>query len=219
MFIKKLHLGHYSILSFQGSCNGYGNFHQKLFFLFSKIYSKNCIRDNMVWPILSFQGSYMNVHLTLTYFLVLKIYWKIVSGTAWFGCYFPFQGFYQVFVKGWCFFSVSSLHRHGLTYIIHLENNDQFLSKAHIANSDQDKIYGLKHIVLSSILHIFPSKALFCYLKYFWNFFSQGQYEWIHNVHLENFGQSLSKSYSVIYDEFYYKVSSKTHAIFYFKCV
>ena len=141
MFIKKLHLGHYSIVSFQGSCNGYGNFHQKLFFLFSKIYSKNCIRDTMVWPILSFQGSYMNVHLTLTYFLVLKIYWKIVSGTAWFGCYFPFQGFYQVFVKGWCFFSVSSLHRHGLTYIIHLENNDQFLSKAHIANSDQDKIW------------------------------------------------------------------------------
>ena len=32
-------------------------------------------------------------------------------------------------------------HRqYGLTYIIHLENIDQLLSKTHIANSNQDKI-------------------------------------------------------------------------------
>ena len=43
------------------------------FFWCSKIYLKICIRDNMVWPILSFQGSYINVHLTLVYFLALKI--------------------------------------------------------------------------------------------------------------------------------------------------
>ena len=75
----------------------------------SKIYSKNCIRDNMVWPILSFQGSYINVHLTLIHFLVLKTYWKIVSGTLRFDHYFPFQGFYQVFIKRSCFFSASKV--------------------------------------------------------------------------------------------------------------
>ena len=30
--------------------------------------------------------------------------------------------------------------QYGLTYIVHLENIDQFLSNAHIGNSDQDKI-------------------------------------------------------------------------------
>ena len=33
-------------------------------------------------------------------------------------------------------------HRqYSLTYIVHLENIDQFLSKAHIANGDQEKIW------------------------------------------------------------------------------
>ena len=70
----------------------------------SKIYSKNYIRDNMVWPILPFQGSYVNVHLMLINILILKRYWKIVSGTLRFHCYFPFRGFYQVFIKDSCFF-------------------------------------------------------------------------------------------------------------------
>ena len=29
----------------------------------------------------------------------------------------------------------------GLSYMVHLENNDQFLSKAQIAKSDQDKMW------------------------------------------------------------------------------
>ena len=51
------------------------------FFLFKK----NCIRDIMVWPILSFQGSYINVQLTLIYFLVLKNLLKncIRDSTVW----------------------------------------------------------------------------------------------------------------------------------------
>ena len=104
----------WSILSVNRSYS-YTNFQQKLwvffvlFFWYSKTYSKNCIRDNMVWPILFFQGSYINVHLTLVYFLVLKIYWKLVSGAARFNRYFSFQGFYQVFIKGSCFFSVSKV--------------------------------------------------------------------------------------------------------------
>ena len=57
-----------------------------------------------VWPILSCQGSYVNVHLTLRYFLVLKTYWKIALGTLWFDRYFPYQRLYQVFIKGACFF-------------------------------------------------------------------------------------------------------------------
>ena len=38
--------------------------------------------------------------------------------------------------------SLSNLnHRqYGLTYIVHLESIDQFLSKVHIGSSDQDKI-------------------------------------------------------------------------------
>ena len=56
--------------------------------------------------------------------------------------------------------------QYGLTYIAHLENIDQLLSKAHMANSDQDKIR-IKHIVLSRIFHIYPLKALFSYLEYF----------------------------------------------------
>ena len=66
----------------------------------------------------------------LIYFLVLKTYWKILSETLQFHRYFPFQGFYQLFIKG-----------SALTYIIYLESIDQFLSKAHIGNSDQDKIW------------------------------------------------------------------------------
>ena len=85
------------ILPISGS---YKNLHQKLvfFLVFKNLFKKNYIRDNMVWSILSFQGSYINVHLTLIHFLILKTYWKIVSGTLRFDLYFPFQGFYQVFI-------------------------------------------------------------------------------------------------------------------------
>ena len=55
----------------------------------------------------------------------------------------------------------------------------------------------MKHIVHSRILYVLLSKALFCYLKYFWKIFNQGQYELIHNVHLVNFDQPLSKSHIV----------------------
>ena len=83
------------------------NFRLKLkCFLMFKSSLKNFIKDNMVWPILSFQGSYRNIHLMLMYLLVSKIYWRIVSGTLWFDPYSPLQGFYQVFLKGSSIFSV-----------------------------------------------------------------------------------------------------------------
>ena len=76
-------------------------------------------------------------------------------------------------------------HRqYGLTYTVHLEKIDQFLSKGHTANSDRDKI--------QTETHVFPSKVLFCYLKYFWRISNQGQYGLLHN-----FGQSLSKTHIV----------------------
>ena len=142
------------ILPFQRSYTNfhwsYTNFHWRLiFFWSSKIHSKNCIRGNIVWLTLSFQGSYTNAHLTLIYLLVLKNYWRIVSGTVCFDSYFPFQGFYQVFIKGSCFFFLfqKSLRfkklesQFGLNYIVHFENINLFLSKAQIVNSDQDKIW------------------------------------------------------------------------------
>ena len=47
--------------------------------LFKKTISGTKWFDSIVW---SFQGSYINTQLTLVNFLVLKIYWKIVSGTV-----------------------------------------------------------------------------------------------------------------------------------------
>ena len=115
------------------------HFHLKLVFSWSsRMYSKNSIRDDMVWHILSIQGSYRNVHLTLIYLLVLKIYWKIVSGTLFVDICSPLQRFHQVFMKSscifFCFKSLSGLRNlnHGqfcLNYIVHLENIDQLLSK------------------------------------------------------------------------------------------
>ena len=74
---------------------------------------------------LPFQGSYIYVHLTLIYFLILKTYSKTISGTLRFDCYFPFQGFYQVFIKVSCFFFLfqkflGNLNpgQYGFTYIV-----------------------------------------------------------------------------------------------------
>ena len=135
----------WSILSFQGSYS-YTNFHQKIFFdvqnfiqtfyqgqyglihiMFSRILFKcspnssiffgvkkllkNCIRHSMVWPLFSFSRIVSGFHERLMFFFLFHKSLRYLN------------------------------HRqYGLTYIIHLENIYQFLSKAHIANSDQDKI-------------------------------------------------------------------------------
>ena len=142
----------------------------------------------MVWSILYFQGSYVNVHLTLKYFLVLKTYWKIVSGTLRFDCYFPLQGFYQLFIKGSCFFflfqkPLSSLNhgQYGLFYIFHLESINKFLSKAHIGNSEQDKIQFEPYCPFKDSTYV-SIKTSFLLLKIFLKNFNQGQYGLIHIV-------------------------------------
>ena len=53
---------------------------------------------------LIFSSKLGNFQLMLIYPLVLTIYLRIVSGTVWFDPYSPLQGFYQVLVKGSCFF-------------------------------------------------------------------------------------------------------------------
>ena len=78
------------ILYFQRSYS-YTNFHQKLF-LCSKNFSKKFMRDNMVWSMLSFWGSYIiyKCSSNASIFFGVKnlfIYWNI----------FSFQGFYIYF--------------------------------------------------------------------------------------------------------------------------
>ena len=101
----------------------------------------------MVWNILSFQGSYIIVRLTLIYFFVLKNLLKnwIKDSMVW-----PFFFFFKLsskfLLKVYAFFSVSKVFKKFELQTIwfnlycHLENIDQFLSKGHIANSDQHKI-------------------------------------------------------------------------------
>ena len=83
-------------------------------------------------------------------------------------------------------------HRqYGLIYAIHLENIDQFLSKAHIANSDQDKIWIEMYCPFKDFTYI-PIKSSFLLLKIFLKKINLGQYGLLHiNVHLVNFNLYL----------------------------
>ena len=117
---KKLYLVHYG-LTYIALPKILYKFPLKVhIFWSSKIYSKNCIRGNMVWPILSFQGSYKcspNSHISFGVKNLLK---NCIRDR-----------------------NLRNLN-HGqfsLNYIVHLENINQFLSKAQIANSDQDQIW------------------------------------------------------------------------------
>ena len=109
MFVKKLYLVHYSLDPYCLSKDLIQISTESSYFfgvknLFKKLYQGQYGSLNMVWPILSFQGSYTNVYLTLIYLLLLKIYWRIVSVPLWFDLCFLFQGFYQVFIKSHAFF-------------------------------------------------------------------------------------------------------------------
>ena len=123
------------------------------------------------------------------------------QGTVQFDHYFLFQGFCQVFIKGSCFFfcfkSLNFNHRqYGLIYIVHLENIDQFLSKAHIANSDQDKTQIKPSSPFKDSISIFIESS-FLLLEMFLKNFNQQQYGLIHIFHFISFDQTLSKSHKV----------------------
>ena len=79
-------LGSY-ILSFQRSKRQ--NPPKVQIFLGVKKFIKNFIRDSRIWPILSFQGSYGNFHLSSDILWWSNIYKKIVSGTLGFDPYCP----------------------------------------------------------------------------------------------------------------------------------
>ena len=112
-FIKKIVSEKYSLshilLCFQGS---YSKFPPKShMFLVFKNSSKKL-----------HQGQYGLTHIVLSrilckclpithIFFGVKNVLKIISGTVLFDCYFPFQGFYQVFFKGSCFFCFKSLQQ------------------------------------------------------------------------------------------------------------
>ena len=57
---------------------------------------------------------------------MLKIYWKILLGTVWFDSYFRFQGFYEVFIKGSYFFSVSKIFKKFESQTIWFDLDDPF---------------------------------------------------------------------------------------------
>ena len=120
MVIKKLYLVHYGLTHIALPKILY-KFPLKVhIFWSSKIYSKNCIRGNMVWPILSFQGSYKCSPNSHIYFGVKNLLKNCIRDR-----------------------NLRNLNygQFSLNYIVHLENINQFLSKAQIANSDQDQIW------------------------------------------------------------------------------
>ena len=86
--------------------------------------------------------------------------------------------------------------KYGLTYIAHLENIDQCLSKPHITNSDQDKIRIEPYCPFKDSTYIYIESS-FLLLEIFLKNFNQGQYGLIQIVNLVNFDQSLSKSHIV----------------------
>ena len=60
---------------------------------------KNVIRDNRIWPILSFQGCYRNFHLNSDIFCSSNNYLKTVSGTLQFDQYCPSKDLIQSSTK------------------------------------------------------------------------------------------------------------------------
>ena len=67
---------------------------------------KNFIRDNRIWPILSFQGSYRNFHLSSDICCCSNIYLKTVSDTLWFYPYCPSKDLIQISTKSSYFHGV-----------------------------------------------------------------------------------------------------------------
>ena len=128
---------------------------------------ENCIRNTTVWPLFSCSRILSSFHL-------------------WFMLFFLFQK------------SLRNLNhkQYGLTYIIHLENIDQFLSKAHIGNSDQDKIWFEPYCPFKDSTQL-SIESSFLLLEIFLKNFNQGQYGLIHIVHWVNFDQSLSTFHTV----------------------
>ena len=143
----------------------YKNLHQKLFLVFKNLSKK------------LYQGQYGFIHIVLsrilykcppnahTFFDIKNLLENCIRDTTvWLLFSFSriLSSFHLRFMP--CFLFQKSLEnlnhgQYGLTYIVHLKNIDQFLSKAHIGNSDQHKLWFEPY---------YPLKALFCYLKYFW---------------------------------------------------
>ena len=86
------------------------------FVYFSNISSTFWLRDNRVWSILSFPGSYIlsfhgsktNFYLKLKYFLVFKSSLKTLSGTIGFDPYCPFKDLIEISIKARILFVIQT---------------------------------------------------------------------------------------------------------------
>ena len=155
------------ILSFQGS---YRNFHwSSCIICCSNICQKTASGTLRFDPYCPFKDLIQISIKSSFFFGVQKFIQKIVSGTIsgilykcsssayiFFGVknllknwirdsrvwqFFPSQGFHQVFMKCWSLQEIWKTYSFVWPVIVHVENNDQYLSKAHITNSDQNKIW------------------------------------------------------------------------------
>ena len=120
----------------------------------------------------------------------------VLVWTIWFD-----QGFYEVFIKGSYFFSVSKNFKKFESQTIWFDLYDPFRKhwsiKAHKASSDQDKPQIEPYCPFNNSGIYISIENFFCYFEIFSENFSQGQYWLIHILHLVNFDQSLSKSHVV----------------------
>ena len=131
----------------------------------------------MVWPILSIQGFYISSRQTVIYFLFEKLFKKVWSRSNMFWIILSFQRLYNVFIKGLHIFFLFQIFlrnlnqgKYGVTHFVlflkKMINNYQNHTWCNLSRILQDfeqilvkRQFTLSHIVLSRVLHKFPSKA------------------------------------------------------------
>lgn len=131
----------------------------------------------MVWPILSIQGFYISSRQTVTYFVFEKLFKKVWSRSNMFWIILSFQRLHNVFIKGLhIFFSISNIFTKlesgkirfnpFCPFLKKMINNYQNHTWCNLSCILQDfeqilvkRQFTLSHIVLSRVLHKFPSKA------------------------------------------------------------
>ena len=112
-----------------------------------------------------------------------KLIEKLYQGHYGLTVIFLFKDSMKFSLKVHAFFSVLQVFKKFKSWIIWFDLYCPFrkhwsiLSKGHIGNSDQDKIQ-FEPYCPSRILNKFPSKALFCYLKYSWKILIRNNMDW-----------------------------------------
>ena len=117
-------------------------------------------KDNTVWLILSFQGSFISFHQKLLFYFYFKHLENLNKGqhglnhTVWFSD--VYSGYRNSAMYRKTLKSTGPLTRNGLIHIVHLGKFDQFLLKAYssiyvefcnVSHKFRLRDYGLDHIV------------------------------------------------------------------------